>query len=135
MSEYARKKIKEADILIIAHEYIIRGILARFLTAEGYRVVTHSVGWSGIRAFEKGKGRFDLVMIDKELPDMSGVGAAKKIKVKSRKTPIILLKEWDSGANGGEFKDSGVDFIISKPFLMEEALRLVENAIERGGMR
>lgn len=131
MSEHTRNKVKEATILIIAYEYIVRDILTRFLTTEGHKVIAHSVGWSGMRSFEKGKGKFDLVMIDIALPDISGVGVAKKIKAISHNTPIMLLKGWDSESEEEEIKASGVDYIMSRPFSMEETLRLVANAIER----
>jgi two-component system OmpR family response regulator len=131
MSEHARNRVKESTILIIAYDYIIRDIFTRFLTTEGHKVIAHSLGWSGMRSFEKGKGKFDLVIIDIPLPDMSGVGVAKKIKAISHKTPIMLLKGWDIEPEEEEIKGSGVDFIVSKPFSMEETLCLVANAIER----
>lgn len=133
MKDVARNKLRDDTILVIAYEYIVRNILTRILTTKGHKVVTCSVGVNGIRTFKKGKGKFDLVIIDLELPDISGLGVAKRIKEIDQKTPIMLLRGWDSGPDPEELKDSGVDLIMSKPFSMDKTLRLVENAMIEGG--
>jgi len=124
--------VGETTMLVIVYEYIVRDILARILTAKGHKVVTCSVGFDGIRRFEKGKGKFHLVMIDINLPDVSGLAVAKKIKTISQKTPVILIRGWDKNLDAEELKGSGVDFIMSKPFYMDKTLDLIENAIEVG---
>jgi DNA-binding NtrC family response regulator len=132
MKQVGTERVREATILVIVHEYVVRDILARILTAKGHKVVTCSVGFDGIRRFEKGKGKFHLVMIDINLPDVSGLVVAKKIKTISEKTPVILIRGWDKNPHAEELKGSGVDLIMSKPFYMDKTLDLVENAIEVG---
>ncbi len=129
MKQVGRERAKEAYILVIVYEHIVRDILARILTAKGHKVITCSVGFDGIRKFEKGKRKFDLVMIDIGLPDVSGLDVAKKIKTISQKTPVILIRGWDKNPDAEELKGSGVDFIMSKPFYMDKTLDLVENAM------
>ena len=129
MKEIPRNKTKEATILVIVYEHIVRDILARILRTNGHEVISCSVGFDGIRKFKKGKGKFDLIMIDILLPGISGLYVAKKIKKISQKTPGILIKGWDKELDAKELKDSGADFIISKPFFMDKTLELVENAI------
>ena len=87
------------------------------------------MGLDGIIKFEKGKGKFDLVMIDIRLPGIDGLSVAKKIKKISQKTPIILIKRWDRELDTKELKASGVDFLISKPLYMDKTLNLVANAM------
>jgi hypothetical protein len=58
MKEAAKRKPKETTILVIVYGYVIRHILTRILRAKGHTVVTSSVGFDGIRKFEKGKGKF-----------------------------------------------------------------------------
>lgn len=129
MKEIPRNKTKVATILVIVYEHIVRDILARILRTNGHKVVTCSVGFDGIRKFKKGKGEFDLIMIDGHLPGISSLDVAKKIKKISQKTPVILIKEWEKELDTKELKESGVDLIISKPFYMDKTLELVENAI------
>ncbi len=130
MREVLKRRGKGAAILVIVYEHIVRDILARILAGKGYNLVTCSVGLDGIRKFEKGKGKFDLVMIDIRLPGIDGLSVAKKIKKISQKTPIILIKGWDRELDTKELKASGVDFLISKPLYMDKTLNLVANAVQ-----
>jgi DNA-binding response OmpR family regulator len=130
MKELARSKAKGTIILVIVYEYVIRNVLARMLMAKGHTVVTCSVGFDGIRKFEKGKGKFDLVIIDIPLPGIGSLSVAKKIKKISQKTPVILIKGWDKELDTKEVKDSGIDLIISKPLYIDKTLNLVNGFMQ-----
>lgn len=129
MKEVARRREKEATILVILYEHIVRNTLVRILSAKGYKLVTASIGLDGIRKFEKGKGKFALVMVDVRLPGISGLNVAKKIKEIDQDAPVMLIKEWDKELDTKELKASGVDLLLSKPFHMDTTLKLVEKAI------
>ena len=121
---------KEAHILLIVYEHVIRDILARMLTERGHEVVTCSAGPAGIRRFGKSKKKFDVVMSDIALPDISGFGVAKQIKEMSQETPIILMKGPDKELDLSKFKESGAELVISRPFSMHNTVYLVEGLIE-----
>ena len=129
MKEQPKATVNEATILLVIYEQIVRDLLARLLRTKGHKVTTCSVGLDGIRRFKKGKGKFDLVMIDSHLPGMNGLGVVKKIKMISNGVPVILIKEWNKGPDPTELKEYGVDLIITKPFCVEETLDLVERAL------
>ena len=123
-----KNKEREANILLIVYEHLVRDILTRILTERGYTVVACAVGLDGIRRFEKGKRKFDLVMSDISLPGISGFGVAKRIKELSRKTPIILLNGWIEELDMEGFQECGADLIICRPLWLDKILNLVENA-------
>jgi DNA-binding response OmpR family regulator len=131
MSQKPIERARGTAILVIAYGYILRDILTRFLKSRGHTVVSRSLGCRGIRAFEKAKGKFDLVMIDGGLPDMSGVGVARKIKEVSNETPILLLKGRDKGPVVEVMVGNGADLILGKPLYMDMTLQLVENILNR----
>lgn len=130
MARRANQRKKEAHILLIVYEHVIRDILARMLTEIGHEVVTCSAGPAGIRMFGKSKKKFDVVMSDIALPDISGFGVAKQIKEMSQKTPIILMKGPDKELDLTQFKESGADLVISRPLSIENTVHLVEGFIE-----
>ena len=132
MTKFARKRIEEATILVIVYEHIVRRMLTRILTTKGHKVVARSVGYKGIKTFEKGKGKYDLVMIDIRLPDIDCLSVAKRIKKVSQKTPVILIdKVWEKAIDMKDLKEAGVDFIIRVPFHMDKTLRFVENTLAK----
>ncbi len=124
-----KRKVEGSAVLIISYDYVVRDILTKMLTTKGYRVVNRSVGLNGIRTFKKGKGRFDIVMIDLELPDMSGLDVAKKIKEINHLAPTVLLAGWESGLKEEELRDVGVDLVMGKPLVMDKAYKLIKSAI------
>jgi CheY-like chemotaxis protein len=132
MSGGTRKAKKEADILLIVHGALMRDLLAKLLKERGHRVLTCAVGSDGITRFVKKKKHFDLVLCDVSLPRMSGFCVAKRIKEMSQTTTIILVKGIEDELNIGEFKESGADLVISGPLCVDEAIDLMERAIESG---
>lgn len=129
MKELAKKESKESTILIIVYEYVIRDILARILRAKGHTIVTSSVGFDGIRKFKKGKGKFDLVIIDIPLPGIGSLSVAKRIKKISQRTPIILIKGWDRELDSKKIKDAGFNLILSTPLYIDNTVNLVNDLV------
>jgi DNA-binding response OmpR family regulator len=130
MARRATQMKKEAHILLIVYEHVIRDILARMLTERGHAVIACSAGPAGIKVFGKSKKKFDVVMSDIALPDISGFGVAKQIKEMSQETPIILMKGPDKELDLSKFKESGAELVISRPFSMHNTVHLVEGLIE-----
>jgi two-component system aerobic respiration control sensor histidine kinase ArcB len=124
-----KDKMEGAAVLIISYDYVLRNILTRILSAKGHRVVNRSIGFHGIRTFQKSKGKFDIVVIDSDLPDMSGLGVAKKIKEVNRTTPTMLLRGWEKGAEERGLRDEGVDIAVRKPLFIDKTYELIENAV------
>jgi DNA-binding response OmpR family regulator len=130
MTRRATQRKKEAHILLIVYEHVIRDILTRMLTERGHEVVTCSSGPAGIRIFGKSKKKFDVVMSDIALPGISGFSVAKQIKEMSERTPIIIMKGPDKELDMTQFKESGADLVISRPLSMEDTVHLVEGLVE-----
>jgi DNA-binding response OmpR family regulator len=125
----AKHREREANILLIIYEHLVRDIMARMFTERGHTVVACSVGLDGIRTFEKGKRQFDLVVSDTSLPGMSGFDVAKKIKELSRKTPVILINGRERELDMEGFQECGADLIICRPLWLDKVLNLLENAV------
>ena len=130
MKESAKRKAKETTILVIVYEYVIRDILARILRAKGHTVVTSSIGFDGIRKFEKGKGKFDLVIIDIPLPGKGSLSVAKRIKKISQRTPIMLIKGWDRELDSKKIEDAGFDLVLSTPLYIDNTVNLVNDLVQ-----
>ena len=130
MKELAKRKLKETTVLVIVYECVIRDILARILRAKGHTVVTSSVGFDGIRKFKKGKGKFDLVIIDIPLPGTGSLSVAKKIKKISQRTPIMLIKGWDRKLDSKKIKDAGFNLVLSTPLHIDNIVNLVSDLVQ-----
>jgi len=130
MKELAKRKLKETTVLVIVYECVIRDILARILRAKGHTVVTSSVGFDGVRKFKKGKGKFDLVIIDIPLPGTGSLSVAKKIKKISQRTPIMLIKGWDWDLDSKKIKEAGFNLVLSTPLHIDNIVNLVSDLVQ-----
>ncbi len=77
-------------------------------------------GLSGYQAFLE--NNFDIIIIDRMLPDIDGIDILKKIKKESIDTPVILLTALGSLTDRVTGLDSGADDYITKPFEFNELM-------------
>ena len=75
--------------------------------------------------------RPDLILMDIQLPDISGTEAARRLKAdeQTREIPIIAVTAFALGSDRARVLASGCDDYISKPFNITELLKLVERYI------
>ena len=72
--------------------------------------------------------RPDLILMDIQLPDISGLEVTRRLRGdrRSRRIPIIAVTAFAMGWHEREALDSGCDAYISKPIAMQGFLRTVE---------
>lgn len=105
------------NILIIEDDLRIRRILQLELEHEGYLV---SLAKDGKEGLEKAKLiRYDLILLDLMLPEISGEEICKELR-KNSDVPIIVLTAKENIRSKVELLDMGADDYITKPFNIEE---------------
>lgn len=105
------------NILIIEDDLRIRRILQLELEHEGYLV---SLAKDGKEGLEKAKLiRYDLILLDLMLPEISGEEVCKELR-KNSDVPIIVLTAKENIRSKVELLDMGADDYITKPFNTEE---------------
>lgn len=105
------------NILIIEDDLRIRRILQLELEHEGYLV---SLAKDGKEGLEKAKLiRYDLILLDLMLPEISGEEVCKELR-KNSDVPIIVLTAKENIRSEVELLDMGADDYITKPFNIEE---------------
>ncbi len=110
-------------ILVIDDDERVRTLLRNILLFGGHRVIEASDGESGIRYLEEGGP--DMVLTDLGMPGMNGWEVAKSIKSKIPQIPIALITGWGTDLDEEKIKESGVDWIIGKPFQVNDILETV----------
>lgn len=104
-------------ILVVDDEPQIRRVLKTALTAEGYFVVDVK---SAEECFAKLRlDRFDLVLLDVNMPGTSGLDACQQIRSNSD-IAIIMLTVRNSEADKIVALDAGADDYVTKPFSTPE---------------
>jgi DNA-binding NtrC family response regulator len=117
-----------AKILIVDDERKIRSILSRILADEGYTVKTAE---NGLEAVQAGRDfRPDLVLMDQNMPGMSGIEAMEQIRERNPEVKIIILTAYGSIPLAVEAVKKGAYDYITKPFDNDELLIVIQRALE-----
>ena len=98
------------------------------LTSAGYEAITAKNGKEGIKLATTKK--FDLILLDIMLPDMSGWDIFGKIGPKLKKVKFAFLSAIPvSSERRLELKKSGISDYITKPFTKEELLTTIKKIL------
>jgi DNA-binding response OmpR family regulator len=117
-------------ILLLEDDGILAESLEEYLESEGYRVTTVS---RGEEVYEKTfDERFDLYVLDINVPDINGFEVLQALKEAEDETPAIYISAMtDVGSMTRGFDLGAVDY-IKKPFDPEELLLRIRHRIGEG---
>ncbi len=116
-----------AKILVIDDDGIVRDALKAFLTRSGHSVSCAADGLNGLTLFKNSK--FDIAILDREMPNLTGSQVLAKIKDISKATPVIILTGYDSSEDAAEYIKAGAASFISKAMGLEPLLEEIENFV------
>ncbi|MCH7629086.1 MULTISPECIES: response regulator transcription factor [Novosphingobium] len=116
-------------LLIVEDEAELAASLARGLTAEGYEVTHAADGEAALAAALA--TRFDFVLLDLMLPDMSGFDVAEELRLRGIASPVIMVTALDEVKDRVAGLRAGADDYIVKPFAFEELLARMEAVLRR----
>src|SRR5262245_3915502 len=119
---------KGVPILCIDDEAVVSDGLKRMLNLDGHTVQTATCGVEALAQFEDGK--FDLVFLDYEMPDMRGDELALLIKALAPKQPIVMVTAYPKTLEGSLLTE--VELIISKPFDPQELRSAAKKLLKKG---
>ncbi len=121
-----RTSSPRAKILVVDDSEEVREVLRELLTGQGHMVVTCGDGESGLAALET--GRFDLAMVDLGLPGISGLEVATQLKRRFPDTTAVVMTGYFDRMDSGGPHAKGVDFVLTKPFSLDQLRLLIQNA-------
>ena len=115
-------------ILLVEDEEKLARMVEMELRYEGYEVTKAFDGRSGLDQALSGK--YDLVLLDIMLPQLSGMEVLRRLRRESD-LPVIMLTARDSVIDKVSGLDSGADDYITKPFAIEELLARIRAALRK----
>ena len=117
----AEAKPKSAlKVLIVDDEPSVLEVVSSYLRCDGHAVATATSGREALEKFRR--NRFDLVVLDRVMPEMSGDQTARFIKQLNQDIPVIMLTGFGALIEVTGSQPQAVDVVLSKPVTID-ALR------------
>lgn len=130
--ENAGTGVGRIRILLAEDNLVNQKIAVRMLEKRGWEVVAVNNGREAVEAV--GKTRFDLILMDDQMPEMSGVEATNIIRTEEKQTglhvPIIAMTANAMSGDREKYLAVGMDSYISKPIDRELLFREIINAVQ-----
>ncbi|OGQ90811.1 MAG: hypothetical protein A2289_06700 [Deltaproteobacteria bacterium RIFOXYA12_FULL_58_15] len=122
-------------ILVVDDEEVVHTVVGEVIAEPGRRVLHVSTAKDAIKAIASHED-IDLALIDKNLPDGSGVDVARVLRDRHPNTPVILMTGYASLNSAIEALRIGAYDYVTKPFEDINRLALeVRNALDAGHLK
>jgi two-component system chemotaxis response regulator CheY len=118
------------DVLVVDDSKVMRDMIVACLRALPETRFTQAA--SGLEAIERlSLGRFDLVVLDLNMPDISGIEVLEFVRAQDvlKTLPIIVVTTRGDDASRSQALAAGASLFVTKPFtpeaIAQEAQRLI----------
>ncbi|WP_024954194.1 response regulator transcription factor [Sulfurospirillum arcachonense] len=116
-------------ILLLEDDLILSDILTHHLRESGFEVIHVEDGESALECATESK--FDLMLLDINVPKKSGLEVVKTLREYNNTTPAIIITAYHDTSHMKNGFESGCDDYIKKPFDLEELDLRIKNIQKR----
>ena len=117
------------NILVIDDEPVIRDSCFQILSRKGCKVKLSENGLNGLHHLNEQK--FDVVILDLKMPDMSGVDILRTIRTNNPETVVIIITGHPTVEIAVEVMKMGAYDFIPKPFTPNLLRTVITRALEK----
>jgi two-component system cell cycle response regulator CtrA len=116
-------------VLLIEDDSATAQSIELMLKSEGFNVYTTDLGEEGV---DLGKiYDYDLILLDLNLPDMSGMDVLRTLRVAKINTPIMILSGTSEIDTKVKSFGGGADDYMTKPFHKDELVARIHAVVRR----
>ncbi len=130
--QHLTESLRKLSILLAEDNVMNKRLATRLLEKRGHRITSVSNGKEALEAMAQ--GRFDVILMDVQMPVMDGWMATQAIRERERGTtqhvPIVALTAHAMKHDQDQCLAAGMDGFLSKPFQPAELYA----AVERSGL-
>jgi CheY-like chemotaxis protein len=127
-----RQAARSLNILVAEDNLVNQMVVSRMIEKRGHRVAVVGDGRQAIDALQI--GRYDLVLMDVQMPGMDGMEATAAIRASEQPAgghlPIIALTAYAMKADQDRCIEAGMDAALSKPIRPQELDAVLDSLLQ-----
>ena len=120
----------QESVLFVDDEQILADMGKEMLEYMGYEVVARTGSIEALELFRSRPNRFDLIVTDMTMPNMTGDDLAKKILQIRPDMPIIICTGFSEKLSAEKSKSIGIREFVMKPFVLQSFAETVRRVLD-----
>lgn len=118
------------NILVVDDEAVVRNLAKKILMKFGYNVYQAASGSEAIKMFEKYSDILDLVLLDLQIPVISGFEVYEYIMSKRPDFKVVICSGYSKQVAEEGLNSNHQNFeFITKPYLPKELISVIEKSL------
>ena len=118
-------------ILFVDDEKMLVNMGQQMLSGLGYEVVGRTSSVEALEAFRAQPDKFDLVITDLTMPNMTGEQLARELTTIRDDLPVILCTGYSEMMSEEKAKSSGIDAFAMKPVVMKDMAETIRRVLDQ----
>jgi CheY-like chemotaxis protein len=117
-------------ILLVDDEAGLAELGKRMLGLQGYQVEARTSPVAALEVFRANPEKFDAVITDMTMPQLTGLSLAREILAIRPEIPIILCTGFSDQANEEKARSAGIRAFLFKPLIMQDLATAVREVLD-----
>jgi DNA-binding response OmpR family regulator len=119
------------QVLIVDDEEPLGRLVTRTLEELGYAPSAFTSGSAALAAFRADPKRFDAVITDERMPEMTGSALIDALRAIRRDLPILLISGFVGDGLASRAREAGADEVLKKPLSGRELAASLARVLRR----
>src|SRR5262245_46091663 len=119
--------------MVVDDDSLLMVAAQEMLAALGYQPAGFPSGAAALNVLRAEPERFDVVLIDEVMPQLSGIALAAEIRRRLPEMPILLMSGYSGPDLTRRARLAGADALLRKPFMSRDIAEAIARVLARRG--
>ena len=120
-------------VLVIDDEAALREVIEEILELSAIRCLSAANGQEGLQLFIENQSIIDVVLLDMQMPVMSGGDTLRELRKVNTTVDIVLMSGYPEGSTMEKFRPDHHLSYLEKPFTLEKLTMKMEGLLRKRG--
>lgn len=118
-------------VLVIDDEAALRDVIEEILDLSAIQCLSAANGREGLQLFIENQSLIDIVLLDMQMPVMSGGDTLRELRKVNTTVEIVLMSGYPEGSTMEKFRHDSHLSYLEKPFTLEKLIMKMEGLLHK----